>query len=139
MTAGGVSGGGRCASSVASTSARRDFRSSSSFIRFQQFFFLGLERLDARLSLRIRENQLDLLLDLFQFLIAETREADAVLEQLQRLIERQLFRFQTLDDRLELLERLLEFVGLFAIRIDSARQSPAPSSFRQPCIRGGPS
>src|SRR5258708_11465629 len=102
MTAGGVLGGGRCASSVASTRARRDFRYSSRLIRFQHFFFLGLERLDARLSLRIGENQLDFLLDLFELLIAEAREADPFFEQFQRFIERQLFRFAPFSDVREL-------------------------------------
>jgi len=72
--------------------------------------FLHLEPLGDRLSLRIGEDQLDLLLDLFEFLIAETGKTDPFFEELQRLVERQLLTFQTLNDLLEILERLLELV-----------------------------
>src|SRR5437588_11046107 len=74
--------------------------------------FLALERLDARLPLGVGENQLDLLLHLFQLLIAEARETDALLEELQRLIERHLLRLQTLHDRLEMLKGFFEFIRL---------------------------
>src|SRR6185369_13518785 len=115
ITAGGVPGGGRFASIVASTSARRDFRYSSRFIDVRQLFVLALvlrlERLDARLPPGVGEDELDLLLHLFELLIAEARQTDPFLEELQRLVERELLRLEPLHDRLELLERLLEFVG----------------------------
>src|SRR5690349_10580092 len=103
MLAGGVSSGGRWRSRVRSTSARR----SLSFIVVRQ---LLVERLDARLPLGVGENELDLLLHLFELLIAKAREADAFLEQLQRLVERQFLRLEALHDLLELLEGFLEVV-----------------------------
>jgi hypothetical protein len=98
---------------------------------------LPLERLHSWLPLGICKDQLDFLLYLFEFLVAETGQADAFLEELQRLVERQLFTLQTLDDLFQLLERLLELVALRSYH--SATQSLTPWSLRQPCIRGGPS
>src|SRR6185436_780500 len=112
MTGGRVSAGGRWRSSVASTS----FRHSSSFILksdiagFDVVFF-RLEWLGDRLALRVGEDQLDLLLDLLELLMAEPGEVDALLEQLERLVERKLLALQSLDDFLELLEGFLEVVG----------------------------
>src|SRR5258706_11465583 len=104
---------------------------------------LALERLDARLPLRVSEDQLDLLLHLFELLIAEAGEPNAFLEELQRLIERHLLRLQTLHDGLELLKGFFEFVGLaghqsLVILSPGATQSQAPWSSRQPCIPCGP-
>lgn len=133
MTRGGVSAGGRCSSSVRSINARRDAKYSLiDCVLLLRLFFVAFEGLDARLSLRIGEDQLDLLLDLFELLIAETRQPDAFLEQLQRVVERQLFTLQTLDDLFELLKRLLELVCFQPCR-HSATQSLTPSSLRQPC------
>jgi hypothetical protein len=73
-----------------------------------------LERLGDGLPFRVRENGLDLFLDLFEALMAETGEADSFLEELQRLVERQLFALEALHDFLELLERLLELVRSWA-------------------------
>src|ERR1051325_7909978 len=109
MLAGGVSSGGRWRSRGRATSARR----SLSFIVFRQ---LLVERLDARLSLGVGKNELDLLLDLFQLLIAEAGEANPFLEQLQRLVERQLLGLEALHDLLELLEGFLEIVGAWPRR-----------------------
>ena len=55
--------------------------------------------------------EFDFLFDFLEPLMAEARQADALLEQAQRLIERKLFRLEALDDRLQLLERLLEIVA----------------------------
>ena len=108
----------------------------SSFIVHRFLCLFGLERLDARLPFRIGQNQLDLLFDLFELLIAEPRKANAFLEELQRFVEGQFFTFQTLNDLLQLLERLLELVCLQPRR-HSATQSLTPSSLRQPCTPGG--
>src|SRR5437763_7891610 len=104
MLAGGVSSGGRWRSRVRSTSARRSF----SFIVFRQL--LG-KRLHPRLPFGVGENQLDFFFDLFQLLVAEPREADSLLEELQRLVQRQLLGLEALHDFLELLEGFLEIVG----------------------------
>src|SRR5205814_1931590 len=81
-----------------------------------------LERLHARLPLRVREDQLDLLLDLLELLIAEAREANPLFEALQRLVERQLLRLEALHDLLELLKGLFEFVRAGAGHHDSVGQ-----------------
>ena len=72
--------------------------------------FLHFERLGDRLTFRVCEDQLDLLLYLFEFLVAEAGETDSFFEKLQRFVERDLLTFQTLNDLLEVLERLLELV-----------------------------
>ncbi|MNC95025.1 hypothetical protein D3C83_120310 [compost metagenome] len=43
--------------------------------------------------------------------MAKAGEADPLLEQLQRLVERHLLALQSLHDLLEILEGLLELVG----------------------------
>ena len=90
---------------------------------------LFLERLGDRLPLRVGEDQLDLLLHFLEPLVAEAREADAFLEELQRLVERQLLSLEALHDLLELLERFLELVrtaGGHCARVipDAAEQGP---------------
>ena len=72
--------------------------------------FLHFERLGHRLPFRVCEDQLDLLLDLFEFLVAEAGKTDPFFEELQRFVERQLLTLQTLNDLFEVLERLLELV-----------------------------
>src|SRR5690242_831788 len=102
MIFGGVLAGGRVASSVRSTSVRHDFRYSSTVLfLFTSNFFFRLEGLGHRLAFRIGENQLDFLLDLLEFLIAEARQADAFLEQLERFVERQLLALEALHNLFE--------------------------------------
>src|ERR1051325_11664177 len=78
--------------------------------------------LHARLPLRVGENQLDLFLHLLELLIAEARQADPFLEELQRLVERQLLRLEALHDLLELLKGFFEFVRAGAGHHDSVGQ-----------------
>src|SRR3982750_3430183 len=105
MTVGGVDAGGRVCSSVRSTSARRDFRYSSTVMtigvaqtllsvpRRQEclrhthscvlsravfrrgVLFVPFERLGHGLAFRVGKNQLDFFLHLFELLIAEPGEA----------------------------------------------------------------
>ena len=97
---------------VRSTSARLALRYSPELTVFE-----GLRH---RLPLGVGEDQLDLLLHLFEPLVAEARQLDALLEELERLVERHLFPFQPLHDLLELLEGLFELVGLRARRHSGA-------------------
>ncbi len=73
--------------------------------------FADVERFGPRLTLGVGEDQLDLLLHLFQPLMAEAGEADALLEEAEGFVERQLLALQSLDDALQLLECLFEFVA----------------------------
>src|SRR5712664_3417898 len=98
-----------------------------------QLELLALKWLDARLPFGVGEDQLDLLLHLFELLIAEAGEANPFLEELQRFIERHLLRLQTLHDGLELLKGFFEFVGFAGhqspvILSPGATQSQAPWS-----------
>ena len=74
--------------------------------------FLGFNEEGARCGVApcVRENHLDLLFDGFELLMTEARESDAFLEELERVVERELFALEPLNDPLELLERLFEVI-----------------------------
>src|SRR5437867_4453992 len=112
--------------------------SSQPFFRCRVFFF-RLEGFGHRLSFGVCEDQLDLLLHLFQFLIAETRQTNPLFKQLQRLVERQLFTLQALDDLFELLEGSFEFTRFRARHSCQARWTRRPWSWRRSYIRAVPS
>ena len=61
-----------------------------------------------RLATRVLEQHLDLALGLLELAVAQPRQPDALLVELQRLLERQLAALELLHDLLELRERLLE-------------------------------
>src|SRR5438132_11376867 len=107
----------------------------SHFSRFIFFRQLLVERLDPRLPLRVGKNQLDLLLHLFQLLIAEPREADPFLEESQRLIERQLLALESLHDLFELLEGLFEIVRAGAGHCDGSGQRLSTPSVRESTVQ----
>jgi len=72
---------------------------------------LAFERRDLGLTPGVRKNQLDLLFDLFELLIAEAGEADSFFEKLERIVERKLFVLQPVHDFLELIERFFKLIG----------------------------
>ena len=81
MTRGGVSAGGRFWSSARSISARRELRKVwRSLVLRLLLCLVRCERLDARLPLRVGEDQLDFLFHFLELLIAESGEPDAFLE-----------------------------------------------------------
>src|SRR5262245_30080624 len=61
-----------------------------------------------RFSPRVLHQHLDLALGLFQLRVAQARQADPLLVQAERFLERQLALLQALDNVLELLERRFE-------------------------------
>ena len=94
-----------------------------------------LERLGHRLPFRVGQDQLDLLFPFLETLVAEARKADPFFEESQGLVERNLFSFQALDDLLQLLESLLEFVGTPGGHA-RAVYSTVPSPSTPPSISG---
>jgi hypothetical protein len=72
--------------------------------------FGRVERSQLELAFLVLHQQLDLLLDLGKLLIAELHQPDAVFERGERIFERQLARFEPLNDLLELFHRCFEFL-----------------------------
>src|SRR5579872_673961 len=150
IAVGGVLAGGRCSSSTRSTRVRCVARYSlvvrSSLLVFViRFRLFGVERLRDRFPFRVSEDQFDFLFHLFQLLIAEARQADALLEKLQRLVERHLLALQAPDDLLQFLKCFFEFVrfraGHIRYRLSvvgcRATRIQRPSFWRRRCTPGG--
>src|SRR5262245_8222289 len=119
MVAGHAVSGGSAASSAFSRSARS--RSCSAAVAAAAsgrdvVIFRAGNRLRARPALGVEhhvspgvlDQHLDLALGLLQLAVAEAREPDALLVELQRLLEGELALLELLDDLLQLLQRLLE-------------------------------
>src|SRR6266704_3860052 len=116
MVAGQVVSEGSARSRAASTSARSPSSVASRYgvrsglivgpgqrLRLRPAFLV-----EDRLPARVLHQHLDLALGLLQLAVAEAGEADALLVELQRLLQGQLALFELLHDLLELLQRVLE-------------------------------
>src|SRR5437016_9100211 len=123
MEEGGAVSAGRRRPRAASTVRRSSSKNAGSFIsagngraagclgasRFS--LPLGIERLGGKLAIGLLQEDFHSPLRLFQLLLARARERHALLEQLHRIVQRELRAFQAADDFLKAGKRALK-IGL---------------------------
>src|SRR5712664_2691864 len=124
MEEGGAVSAGRSRSRVASTIKRFSSKNGGSFIaagngraagcRGASRFGLplGIERLGGKLAIGLLQEDFHSPLRLFELLLALVGERDALLEQLHRVVQRELRAFQAANDFLQAGKRALK-IGFF--------------------------